>query len=95
MDIPNMTLVSWVVVGAIAGFVASLIMGAREGLVMMVVLGIVGALVGGWIASDVLKIANVTGINATSVIVAVVGAVIVIFAVGLVGGRRQTRFGWH
>jgi uncharacterized membrane protein YeaQ/YmgE (transglycosylase-associated protein family) len=95
MDIPNMTLVAWVVVGAIAGFLASLIMRAREGLLMMVVLGIVGALVGGWIASDVLKIASVTGINATSVVVAVVGAMIVIFAVGLLGGRRQTRFGWH
>jgi len=95
MDIPNMTLVAWVVVGAIAGFLASLLMGAREGLVMMVVLGIVGALVGGWIASDVLKVANVTGINTTSIVVAVVGAMIVIFAVGLLGGRRQTRFGWH
>jgi uncharacterized membrane protein YeaQ/YmgE (transglycosylase-associated protein family) len=94
MDIPNMTLLSWVVVGAIAGFLASVIMKAHEGLVMMVVLGIVGALVGGWIASDVLKIANVTGINATSIIVAVVGAMIVIFAVGLLGGRSRTRFGW-
>ncbi len=90
-----MTLVAWVVVGAIAGFFASLIMGSREGLILMVVLGIVGALVGGWIASDVLKVANVTGINVTSIVVAVVGAMIVIFAVGLLGGRRQTHFGWH
>jgi uncharacterized membrane protein YeaQ/YmgE (transglycosylase-associated protein family) len=89
-----MTLVSWVVVGAIAGFVASRLMGAREGLVMMVVLGIVGALVGGWIAGDVLKIATVTGINVTSVVVAVIGAVVVIFGVGLVGGQRRTRFRW-
>jgi uncharacterized membrane protein YeaQ/YmgE (transglycosylase-associated protein family) len=94
MDIPQMTLVSWLVVGAIAGFLASLVMGAREGLVMMVVLGIVGAVVGGWLAADVFKIANVTGINTTSVIVAAVGAVIVIFVVGLLGGRRRTRFGW-
>jgi len=42
MDIPNMTLLAWLVVGAIAGFLASEIMGTREGLVMMVVLGIVG-----------------------------------------------------
>ncbi|MGA3029655.1 MAG: GlsB/YeaQ/YmgE family stress response membrane protein [Candidatus Limnocylindrales bacterium] len=90
-----MTLVAWVVVGAIAGFLASRIMGAREGLLMMVVLGIVGAVVGGWIASDVLKVANVTGINVTSIVVAVVGAMIVIFAVGLLGGRKRTRFGWH
>lgn len=95
MDIPQMTLVAWVVVGAIAGFVASFIMKAHEGLLMMVVLGIVGAIVGGWIASDVLKIANVTGINLTSIVVAVAGAMIVIFAVGLLVGRRQSRFGWR
>jgi uncharacterized membrane protein YeaQ/YmgE (transglycosylase-associated protein family) len=95
VDIPNMTLVSWVVVGAIAGFLASLIMGTRESLLIMVVLGIVGALVGGWIASDVLKIANVTGVNATSIIVAVVGAIVVIYAVGMLGGRRKSRFGWR
>jgi len=43
----------------------------------------------------VLKVANVTGINVTSIVVAVVGAMIVIFAVGLLGGRKRTRFGWH
>jgi len=94
MDIPQMTLVAWIVVGAIAGFLASAISGSREGLVMMVVLGIVGAVVGGWVAGDILKIANVTGINATSVVVAVVGALIVIFVVGSFGTRRG-RYGWR
>jgi len=78
MDIPQMTLVAWLVVGAVAGFLASEIMGTREGLVLMVVLGIVGAIVGGWVAADLFKIADVTGINLTSIVVAVVGAVIVI-----------------
>jgi len=89
-----MTLLAWLVVGAIAGFVASEIMGTREGLVMMVLLGIVGAIVGGWVATDLLKIANVTGINTTSVIVAVVGALIVIFVVGSLGTRRGG-YGWR
>jgi len=92
MDIPQMTLVAWLVVGAIAGFLASAISGSREGLVMMVVLGIVGAIVGGWIAADLLKIANVTGINPTSIIVAVVGALVVIFVVGSFGRRRHGVF---
>ena len=61
MDIPQMTLVTWVVVGAIAGFLASVITGSREGLVMMIVLGIVGAVVGGWLAIDVFHISGVTG----------------------------------
>ena len=89
MDIPQMTLLAWLVVGAIAGFLASEIMGTREGLVMMVVLGIVGAIVGGWIAADVLKIANVTGINLTSVIVAIAGAIVVILIYDSVVGRRR------
>ena len=94
LDIPNMTLLAWLVVGAIAGFVASFLTGSREGLVMMVVLGIVGAIVGGWVATDLLKIANVTGINTTSIIVAVVGALIVIFVVGNLGTKRGG-FGWR
>ena len=89
MDIPNMTLLAWLVVGAIAGFIASEIMGTHEGLVMMVVLGIVGAIVGGWVAADILKIADVTGINLTSVIVALVGSVIVIVIYDALVGRRR------
>jgi uncharacterized membrane protein YeaQ/YmgE (transglycosylase-associated protein family) len=89
-----MTLLSWLVVGAIAGFLASILTGSREGLVMMVVLGIVGAVVGGWVATDLLHIANVTGVNTTSVIVAVVGALIVIFVVGSLGSRRGG-YGWR
>jgi uncharacterized membrane protein YeaQ/YmgE (transglycosylase-associated protein family) len=64
-------------------------MGTREGLVMMVVLGIVGAIVGGWVAADILKIADVTGINLTSVIVALVGSVIVIVIYDALVGRRR------
>jgi uncharacterized membrane protein YeaQ/YmgE (transglycosylase-associated protein family) len=89
MDIPNMTLLAWLVVGAIAGFLASEIMGTREGLVMMVVLGIVGAIVGGWVAADVLKIANVTGINLVSIIVAAAGAIVVIVVYDSLVGRRR------
>jgi len=95
MDIPQMTLVAWLVVGAAAGFLASVVTGSREGLIMMVVLGVVGAIVGGWLAADVFKIANVTGINATSIIVAVVGAIVVIFVVGNLGGGRRHSFGWR
>ena len=89
MDIPQMTLVAWVVVGAIAGFLASEIMGTREGLVLKVVLGIVGAVVGGWVCADLLKIADVTGINLTSIVVAVVGSLIVIAVYQSLGGRRR------
>ena len=89
MDIPQMTLLAWLVVGAIAGFLASEIMGTREGLVLMIVLGIVGAIVGGWVAADLLKIADVNGINLTSIVVAVVGAVIVIVLYRSLVSRRH------
>ena len=74
-----MGIFAWIVLGAIAGFIANLIMGSREGLIMMIVLGIVGALVGGFIAGTVLKVADVTGLNLESLVVAVFGAVVVIF----------------
>ena len=90
LDIPQMTLLTWIVVGAIAGFLANAITGTRDGLVLMIVLGIVGAVVGGWVAGPkLLNIANVTGVNVTSIVVAVVGALIVIFVVDAFSGRRR------
>jgi uncharacterized membrane protein YeaQ/YmgE (transglycosylase-associated protein family) len=74
-----MGIIAWIVLGALAGFIANLIMGGRDGLVMMVVLGIVGAVVGGFIAGTVLGIADITGFNLTSLLVAVFGAMVVVF----------------
>jgi uncharacterized membrane protein YeaQ/YmgE (transglycosylase-associated protein family) len=83
-----MGIIAWIVLGAIAGFITNLIMGTREGLLMMVVLGIVGAVVGGFIAGTVLKLADVTGVNPESIVVAVIGAVIVVAIAQAMGGRR-------
>jgi len=79
-----MGFIAWIVLGALAGFIANLIMGGGEGLIMMVVLGIVGAVVGGFVAGTVLGIADITGFNLSSLLVAVFGAVIVIFVARLV-----------
>lgn len=83
-----MSYIAWIVVGAIAGFLASKVMRAREGLLMMVVLGIVGAVVGGFVATNVLKIGKVDGINVESIVIAVLGAIAVIFVVHLATGSR-------
>jgi uncharacterized membrane protein YeaQ/YmgE (transglycosylase-associated protein family) len=56
---------------------------------MMIVLGIVGAVVGGYLAGSVLGLADVTGINVESIVVSVIGAVIVIAIAQLLGGRRS------
>jgi len=83
-----MGFLSWIVVGAIAGFLASQVMRAREGLLMMVVLGIVGGLVGGYVASSVLKIGSVDGINLESIVIATLGAMAVVFVVHVATGSR-------
>jgi uncharacterized membrane protein YeaQ/YmgE (transglycosylase-associated protein family) len=81
-------IIAWIVLGAIAGWITNLIMGGGEGVIATIILGIIGAVVGGWLAGTVLGIADVTGINITSIIVAVVGAVIVVAIYRAVIGRR-------
>jgi uncharacterized membrane protein YeaQ/YmgE (transglycosylase-associated protein family) len=83
-----MGLIAWIVVGAIAGFLANMVMGSREGLLFMVVLGIVGGLVGGFVASSVLKVGSVNGINVESIVIATLGAIAVVFVVHLATGSR-------
>ena len=85
-----MGIIAWIVLGAIAGFITNLIMGGGEGVILTVILGIVGAVVGGYLAGTVLKVADVTGINVESIVVAVVGAIIVVAVYRMIGGRRTT-----
>ena len=71
-----MGVIGWIVLGLIAGFIASKIVNNRgEGLPFDILLGIVGAVVGGWIFSAAGS-AGVTGFNAWSLMVAVIGAVV-------------------
>jgi uncharacterized membrane protein YeaQ/YmgE (transglycosylase-associated protein family) len=83
-----MGIVAWIVLGAIAGWITNMIMGGKEGVIATIILGIIGAVVGGWLAGTVLKVADVTGVNITSIVVAVVGAVIVVALYRMVSGRR-------
>lgn len=84
-----MGLIAWIVVGAIAGFIANQIMGSREGLVMMVILGIVGGLVGGWLAANVFKMGSVDGINIESIFIATLGAILVVFVANFLTGKGR------
>jgi uncharacterized membrane protein YeaQ/YmgE (transglycosylase-associated protein family) len=74
-----MGIVSWIVLGAIAGFLANLVVGGREGLIGTIILGIVGAIVGGFIAANVFNKGDVTGVNVESIVIAVLGAILVLF----------------
>ena len=86
-----MGILAWLVVGLIAGWLASMVMrGGGYGLIGDIIVGIVGALIGGFLASTLLNIPDaMTGINITSILVAFVGAVILIAILRLFSGRRH------
>lgn len=72
-----MGILMWILFGAIVGWLASMFMGTSEGLVMDIILGIVGAILGGWLMSFFGK-GGVTGFNLYSFLVAIFGAIILI-----------------
>ena len=73
-----MSLIAMIVVGLIAGWLASMIMKTNTGLLTDLILGVVGAIVGGWITSLILGVNLVGAIDLTSIVVALIGAIIVI-----------------
>jgi len=86
-----MGLLAWIVIGLIAGWLASQVMrGGGYGLIGDIIVGVVGALIGGFLAGALLNMPDaVNGINVTSILVAFVGAVILIALLRAVSGRRQ------
>jgi uncharacterized membrane protein YeaQ/YmgE (transglycosylase-associated protein family) len=83
-----MSIIGWIVLGLIAGFIASHLVNRRgEGLLLDIVLGIVGAIVGGWVFA-LFGAEGVSGFNLYSMLVAVIGAVVVLAIYHLVAGRR-------
>jgi uncharacterized membrane protein YeaQ/YmgE (transglycosylase-associated protein family) len=73
-----MSIIAWIVLGLIAGFIASKIVNRQgEGFILDVVLGVIGAVVGGWLFTQ-FGATPVTGFNLYSVFVAVIGAVVVL-----------------
>jgi uncharacterized membrane protein YeaQ/YmgE (transglycosylase-associated protein family) len=86
-----MSIIVWLILGLIAGFIASKIVNrSGEGLVLDIVLGIVGALVGGFLFSLV-GAEPVTGLNIYSIFVAVIGAIVVLAIYHALTGRRAVR----
>jgi uncharacterized membrane protein YeaQ/YmgE (transglycosylase-associated protein family) len=73
-----MSILAWIVLGLVAGFIGSKIVNKRgEGLLLDIILGVVGAVVGGWLFSQ-MGASGVTGLNLYSMLVSVVGAVVVL-----------------
>ena len=86
-----MGILAWIVVGLIAGWLASQVMsGGGYGLIGDIILGVVGAVIGGFLAANLLNMPDaVNGINVTSILVAFVGAVILIAILRMMSGRRR------
>jgi uncharacterized membrane protein YeaQ/YmgE (transglycosylase-associated protein family) len=85
-----MSIIAWILLGLIAGWLAGQFMrGGGYGVVGDIILGIIGAVVGGFISGTLLGV-DVTGFNIPSIIIAFVGAVVVIAIARVVTGRRAT-----
>jgi uncharacterized membrane protein YeaQ/YmgE (transglycosylase-associated protein family) len=88
-----MGILSWLIVGAIAGYLAGLLVKGDESLGVLghIVLGIVGAVIGGFLAGVLSGGADyVTGINFTTIVVAVIGAVIAVIGWNAIRGTSRT-----
>ena len=90
-----MGIIAWLIVGAIAGWLAGLLVKGDEslGVIGHIVLGIIGALVGGFLAGLLTGGDYISGINITTIIVATIGAVIVVVAYNALRGRARVGSG--
>jgi uncharacterized membrane protein YeaQ/YmgE (transglycosylase-associated protein family) len=88
-----MSIVAWIVLGAIAGYLAGFLVKGDEGLGVVghIVLGIVGAVVGGFVAGALFNVDPIEGaLDTASVLTAVIGAVLVVMVVSTLMGRSRT-----
>lgn len=84
-----MSIIAWIILGLIAGFVGSKIVNKRgEGLLRDILLGVIGAVVGGWLF-HAFGAAGVSGLNLYSLLVAVIGAIVVLVIYHAIFGKRS------
>jgi uncharacterized membrane protein YeaQ/YmgE (transglycosylase-associated protein family) len=85
-----MSIIGWIVLGLIAGFIGSKVVNKTgEGFILDIVLGIVGAIVGGFLFTE-FGATGITGFNLYSMFVAVIGAIVVLVVYHAVAGHRST-----
>jgi uncharacterized membrane protein YeaQ/YmgE (transglycosylase-associated protein family) len=85
-----MSILTWIIVGLIAGVLASLVMGGTGyGLIGDIIIGIVGAFVGGWIFNS-LGVGSPWGGLPGTIFIAFIGAVVLLFVLRLIRGARRT-----
>ena len=84
-----MSILAWIIVGIIAGWLAEQITGRNHGLLTNLLVGIIGAFIGGFIFSSLLGFQYAEGFNVPSIVVATVGAVVLLAIFGGVRNRRS------
>ena len=85
-----MGILAWILLGLVAGALAKFVMPGQQGggIILTIVLGVVGALVGGFLGTHVLGFGDISGFNLRSIAIAVGGALLVLFVYGLVARGR-------
>jgi uncharacterized membrane protein YeaQ/YmgE (transglycosylase-associated protein family) len=95
-EVETLEWLAWIVVGAIAGWLAGLLVKGDEslGVIGHVLLGLVGALLGGWVVSQVTGNDPMDGVfDISTIVTAVIGAVVLVVLVSMIMGRRRTGSG--
>ena len=92
-----MGIIAWIVLGLGAGLLANMLIPGRrqQGLILTCLIGIAGALLGGWLATKLFHIHSVQGFfNVSTWLTAIAGAAILLLAYHLVSGQSSSRRGW-
>jgi uncharacterized membrane protein YeaQ/YmgE (transglycosylase-associated protein family) len=85
-----MGVIAWIVLGLVVGLIADRIMGSPHGIIVSTLIGIAGALLGGWIADEVFHVNNIQGFfNLSTWLTALVGAIVLLGAMQLVTGSGR------
>lgn len=84
-----MGIIAWIVVGLIAGFIAEKVMGRDHGLLTNLIVGVIGAFVGGFIVSTLLGFEFVEGLNLATIVTATIGAIVFLWIWGMIRGRSS------
>ena len=93
-----MGIIAWIVLGLVAGLLANMLIPGRrsQGLILTCVIGIVGALLGGWVATKIFHLHHALNgfFNLSTWITAIVGAAVLLLAYHLITGQSSRRSGW-
>ena len=84
-----MGILSWIVIGGLAGWAAGFVTKRSMGIIVTIIVGIIGAVAGGWVLTAVTNGPGLTGFSVRSFLVAFAGAVVLLFVYGLIQGRGR------